>query len=134
MTTFSGNFALFFFKIFLTEISQSCSGISQFLFQPNACKNVFSFEVSTVAGSHSFLRKVGQRSAIQRKFPFTPIVPRTDSSLGTRGRARTHTHTHTHTHASALLRASRLYMFFTCEELTPSKSAVDFGFSFGLIL
>ncbi len=62
MKTFSGNF-VFFFYIFFFEISRSRSqGISQFLFQPNVCKHLFCFEVPTVAGSRSFLRKVVQRS------------------------------------------------------------------------
>ncbi len=67
-----------FFRIFFSKISQSHSGISQFLFQPNAHKNMFSFELPTVAASHSFFHKVAQRSAMQRKFLFPPIAPRID--------------------------------------------------------
>ncbi len=53
----------FFFEIFFSEISRShTQRISQFLFQPNAHKHLFSFDVPTVAGSHSFLRKVAQCS------------------------------------------------------------------------
>ncbi len=68
MTTFLGNFALFFLKYFSLKYdnetgSQSHSQrISQFLFQPNARKHLLSFEVPTVAGSCSLLRNAAQIS------------------------------------------------------------------------
>ncbi len=57
-----GTLLSFFLNTF-SEISWSRSGISQFLFQPNAHKNMFSFELPTVAGSCLFLRKVAQCNA-----------------------------------------------------------------------
>ncbi len=80
ITTFSGDFELLFLNIFLQniEISRSRSRISQFLFQPNACKNMFSFELPTAAGSRLFLHKVVQRSVMQCNFSFPPIASHTD--------------------------------------------------------
>ncbi len=61
-----GELRAFFFEIFFSEILRSRSGISQCLFQPNALKNMFPFEVPTVADhvcSCTKLRNAAQRSA-----------------------------------------------------------------------